>query len=349
MYATPERVHHAVVGRGMLRYTNVSVAAGRLADTVDELMAGWSMPAVLEESVRCGDFDQCLTRIGDQVGVHVMIPAVPLRVRRIAIVTGGVLANVPFAALALPDAPRPVGRRFALSYLPCLSARRPLHDRSRLQRGERALLVSPPNDDITPASSPWARMVLADDSATVAGLAQALESGRHRLVRLDAHGEYDHGDSARSWIQLAPKESPGRLDPQRLERMDLRGCGTLVLGACESGMGQRRGRDERTGFVRAAVRAGAASVVAAKWLAYDPAAAAVLDQFERFACYMTRDVALQQAQRHAYGAMTGAAAHPASWACWTLYGDAGWQTGAGPVRRLLRRNLHMRRRNAAHG
>lgn len=137
--------------------------------------------------------------------------------------------------------------------------------------------------------------------------------------------------------------------PEELQWMDLRGCGILVLGACESGMAQRIGRDERIGFVRAAFHAGAAAVVAARWAADDSVAAIVLDRFERYVRYLPRDLALQQAQRDVYRGASGtpvdppARDHPARWACWTLYGDSGWQTGAGPVRRLLRRSLDQRK------
>jgi CHAT domain-containing protein len=136
--------------------------------------------------------------------------------------------------------------------------------------------------------------------------------------------------------------------------MDLRGCGTLVLGACESGMAQQIGRDERTGFVRAAVHAGAPAVIAARWRAVDAVAAAVLDRFERYVRWLPRDLALQRAQLDVCRGAPGvpadipALSHPARWACWTLYGDSGWQTGAGPVRRSLRRRLDERRWRAAH-
>lgn len=71
--------------------------------------------------------------------------------------------------------------------------------------------------------------------------------------------------------------------------------------------------------------------------------AAVLDQFDRYLRYLPRDVALWRALRDACVA-TGVPdlEHPARWACWTLYGDPGWQTGADPVRRFIRR-LDLRR------
>jgi CHAT domain-containing protein len=127
-----------------------------------------------------------------------------------------------------------------------------------------------------------------------------------------------------------------------LRTMDLGSCATLVLGACESGMARRRGRDERAGFVRAGLQAGASTVVAARWDAQGHAATEVLDRFERYARYLPRDVALQRAQLDlCRGAPAGETTldHPAHWACWTLYGDPGLETAAGPIRRFARRVL----------
>jgi CHAT domain-containing protein len=116
-------------------------------------------------------------------------------------------------------------------------------------------------------------------------------------------------------------------------------------------MAQRIGADERAGFVRAAFVAGAASAVAARWVAPADVAAELLGRFESYARHEPRDVALQLAQRDVhfsaggdaapapYGRRGTARAHPANWACWTLYGDSGFQTRAGPVRRRVRSTL----------
>jgi CHAT domain-containing protein len=204
-------------------------------------------------------------------------------------------------------------------------------------------LVSPPAADLTRATGRRPEPDLAGEHATLPRLHAELTLRRHRQVRIDCHGQHDPDDPAASWLQLAPEDTSGRLRPEQLQWMDLTGCGTLVLGACESGMAQRKGRDQRIGFVRAALHAGASAVVAARWRAVDAVAATVLDRFERYLRYLPRDLALQRAQLDVCRGVSGVPVsipdidHPARWACWTLYGDSGWQTGAGPVRRLLRR------------
>jgi hypothetical protein len=121
-------------------------------------------------------------------------------------------------------------------------------------------------------------------------------------------------------------------------------------------MSQPVGRGERDGFVRAGFDGGAASAVAARWVADEEAAAVVLHGLQAYLRYLPRDVALQHAVRDvgdarrqarvrrllgiaaddAPSAATGAPADRWLWACWTLYGDPGLQTDAGRVRRTWR-------------
>ncbi len=353
LHATPDHVHHAIIGRELLRHLCVPLSHARLEAAVNDLTNCWDRK-FLEATVASGEFDQALAEVTELIAVRAVVPLIPPDVRRVATVAGGALAEIPFAALAMPGTPARLGHRYAFSDLPCLSARSPLHRRSLRQRGDRALLVSPPGDGLTASASVLGQTVLdgSDGSeATPEQLRATVESRRYHRVRIDSHGRYDQRDPARSWLQLAPDGPSGQLRPEALQNMDLRGCGTLLLGACESGMAHRKGRDERAGFVRAAIHAGAGAVVAARWVADDPVAAAVLDRFERYLRYLPRDAALQRAQLDVCEGRAGPPDglpyrdHPARWACWTLYGDSGWQAGAGPLGRLLRRRLDQRRQH----
>src|SRR5262249_10644279 len=145
----------------------------------------------------------------------------------------------------------------------------------------------------------------------------------------------------------------GRLTARRFRDLPPHGCGALILGACESGMSQRLGRDERLGFVRAGLAGGAPAVLAARRAPADPIAQGLLDRFQRYMRYLPRDQALQRAQLDilegrctvldASGQPIHQQAHIARWACWTLYGDAGRQTAAGWVRRTTRAWLENRK------
>ncbi|MBV9445871.1 MAG: CHAT domain-containing protein [Streptosporangiaceae bacterium] len=349
LHATPDHVHHAIIGRELLHHLCVPLSPTPLEAAVNDL-SNCQDREFLEATVASGEFDQALAEITDLIAVRAVVPLIPPEVQRVATVAGGTLAEIPFAALAVPGTSARLGHRYAFSDLPCLSARSPLYRRSLYQRGDRALLVSPPGDGLTASARMRGQTLLDGSAATPEQLRAHLESRRYNRVRIDSHGRYDARDPARSWLQLEPAGSCGRLRPEALQSMDLRGCGTLVLGACESGMAHRRGRDERAGFVRAAIQAGAGAVVAARWVADDPVAAPVLDRFERYLRYLPRDVALQRAQLDVCEGKAGQPDdvpyrdHPARWACWTLYGDSGWQAGGGPFGRLIRRRLNQRRR-----
>ncbi|MGI5171208.1 CHAT domain-containing protein [Spirillospora sp. CA-253888] len=337
IHPTPDRVHHVLIHRTTLRHVHLDRDRNDLAEAVEEFGFCWSDPAVLETSVRKGHFDIRSARLAALLGIPEVVEQIPPRVRRLAVVAGNETADIPLAALPSPADGGPLGLRYALSDLPCVSALAPLRLRSRDRRGDAVLLVEPRPDELTSARE-RACDRLTGRAATPDGLRAALAERRHAIVRLDGHGRHDHTAFDASVLALSPEGPAGHLRPDDLERMDLDRCGTLVLGACESGMVQRLGRDERHGFVRAAFNAGAASVVAARWPAPDATAALLLDRFQRRLRHLPRDLALWQAIRDIHTADRDMR-HPAHWACWSLYGDSDLQTSAGRLRRWLRKRL----------
>jgi hypothetical protein len=341
MHATLGQVHHAVVARDFLYHIAVDCRRTEMTEAIGGLMDCWSA-SVLESEEGRQVFDEHLEYIAAHLGVAPVIRLLPPGIRRITTVAGGVLADIPLAALPVPEGR--LGLRFALCDLPCLSVRPMLDRRSARLRGGRGLLVDP-FGEIDPDRGRWHK-VLPGKLATPEGLAAELRRERYRQVWIHCHGQSHVDDSAQVWLELSPGESDGRLRPAELQEMDLNACGTLILGSCESGMAQRVGRDERIGFVRAGLRAGVPSVVAARWVAAAPVAVATLSRFRFHLRYLPRDLALRQAQRElcdgTIRTLTDVAdvAHPARWACWSLYGDPGWQSRSGPFRWLTRRTFH---------
>lgn len=347
LHATQDNVHHVVVtrralGRLHIRHQSVRCSRHEVIEAIEALATCWKRGGARKlAAMRPGAtvFDGLLRAVAQHLGIP-GLPELPRYVERIAVVAGGELSDVPFALLPCPGQnDELIGRRYALSDLPCLSVRRPLHRRSRGQRGtsgRRMLVLHGPDDPsapdypLTPATKVPGRKPLEEEHATPAELRDELTDGQYRQVRIDCHGYYGD-DPARAVLKLAPWGPAGELSPHEFQCMRLDATGTLVLGACETGMAKRIGRDERTGFVRAALSSGASAVLAARWEAKDDVAARILDQFERNLRRYPRDVALFLAQRET----DTRDAHPVRWAAWMLYGDTGYQTRRGPLLRWL--------------
>ncbi|MEY9859670.1 hypothetical protein ABH935_005303 [Catenulispora sp. GAS73] len=334
MHARPDRVHHGIVGRGLVHHVDLPADRGELEKLVKALRRECNEFRLAQAAGRAR-VSELIERLGAAIGVETVLGLVPRRVKRLVVIAGGVLSEIPLAALPIRAGTlsAPIVSRFAVSDLPCLSARPLLRQRSVGNRGGRALLVNA-------------------FEATPEDFERELRRVHYRRVRILGHGQSDAKDASQTWLQFAGKKSDrdGRIHPGRFQQADLRACGTLMLGACESGMAQRVGRDERTGFVRAGLHAGAASVVAARWIAEVSVTTALLDRFEDYLRYLPRDVALQRAQLDVRAGRVAPAAavpepeHPAWWACWTLYGDSGHQVRAPILRASACRPAQLFRR-----
>ncbi|MGI5504982.1 TIR domain-containing protein [Lentzea sp. CA-135723] len=147
-------------------------------------------------------------------------------------------------------------------------------------------------------------------------LQRTLDERRCQRLRVHAHGMHDRMNPDLSWLQFADEQ----VSVEALAKLDFRAVGTVVLGAAD------------TGFVHAAITAGTSAVLAARWQPAADAQRKVLDAFDHHLARFPRDIALQHALKEV------ADRHPADWACWSLHGDAGVQTSAGPLRRRLRKD-----------
>jgi len=354
LHATDDQIHHGIVGRDLLRWSSAPVHRHQLSQVIEELKDCWESPELLEDLVQQKPelVPNLLAQIARMLRPELVLTGLPKNITRLAIVAGDALGDIPFAALPLPGATAPAApliARYALSDLPCLSARHPLAQRANAARGDHGLGIHPPAANLArPPRNLGKRFYwLQDEEATILKLENMLTNNQFPLVRFDCHGHHSHDKALHSWLQLTPTSTDeGRLSAQRFQDLSLEHCGTLMLGACESGMSQRLGRDERLGFVRAGLTAGASAVLAARWVAADLVAGAILNRFQYYLHYLPRDRALQQAQLDIIDGRCRELAspdlslpqpdHPARWACWTLYGDAGLQTAAGWLMRAVR-------------
>lgn len=299
MHATPDQLHHVIVGRGVVHLTT-DVHISDLTETVRRVKA-WKPqqePTVL---------GALLLELTELIGLEDVVAALPPGVTRIAVTAGGLLVDLPLAGLPLPGTGGFLGLDHALSMLPSLAALPQLRARARAQRGDETAVFSP---DL--AFRPATGVVFRE----LSDLKAALGDRRFRRVRIDAGSTSRRWSRDQTWLSFGDE----RVSADALGSMDFSACGTVVLGACGPA------------FARAVLAAGAGAVVAARWAAADGPARRVLDAFGRNLATLPRDRALQHALKEIGDR------HPAEWACWSLHGDAGIQTAAGPLRRRLRKN-----------
>jgi CHAT domain-containing protein len=138
---------------------------------------------------------------------------------------------------------------------------------------------------------------LTDVHATEAGLRR--HAGKAEMIHIASHGVADTSRPAYSAIVLAdPRRGEGDdglLHAYEIERLRL-DAELVVLSACETGLGQRRGQEGLLALDRAFLIAGARAVISSLWLVDDDATAALLTAFHRARRAGERDdVALQHA------------------------------------------------------
>jgi CHAT domain-containing protein len=109
-------------------------------------------------------------------------------------------------------------------------------------------------------------------------------SGGVGLLHVACHGRYDGQRPERSGLLLADPDRPGEAHGSRLMAIDeiaglpLNGA-VVVMSACSSALESIRAGDEAAGAVSALLRAGAASIVAARWPVADSSAMFFMAEF----------------------------------------------------------------------
>ena len=131
-HPTPDQIHHVIIGRSITHLTT-DVHISELTDAIRRLTA-WNPrhhPTI---------FGTLLVELAALIGLKGVLDALPPKTTRIAVVAGGVLADVPFAGLPVPGTHRFLGLTHALSVLPSLSSLPVLHRRARGQRSDETVI-----------------------------------------------------------------------------------------------------------------------------------------------------------------------------------------------------------------
>jgi tetratricopeptide (TPR) repeat protein len=233
------------------------------------------------------------------------------------VVPHGPLHRLPFQAFVDPN-DRYLIEDYEISYAPSATvwalcqqqARKPI---------ERATLVGSTSDSLPSIAGelealralfPSAR-VLEESAAAIEAVRDA--GGGNDLLHLACHGIFRTDNPLFSALQMAD----GWITAADLLSWDLRG--TLVtLSACESGRSHVTGGDELVGFSRAALAAGASSVVVSGWRVDDATTARLMGEFyEGLLSGKARASALRSAQL----GLLADRPHPWHWAAFSLSGQ----------------------------
>lgn len=152
--------------------------------------------------------------------------------------------------------------------------------------------------------------VLRDEAATVEAVRETV--GGKDLVHLACHGIFRSDNPLYSALQL----SGGWLTAADLLSLDLDGA-LLTLSACESGRSQVNGGDELIGFSRAALAAGASSVVVSGWRVDDGTTAELM---RHFYTKLRQGEGRAESLRAAQLTLMATHPHPWHWAPFSLNG-----------------------------
>jgi CHAT domain-containing protein len=176
--------------------------------------------------------------------------------------------------------------------------------------GLRSLLA--PEDDRT-SLRPFEGMGRREVSGWYPGLLSGLVwAGANRPVVDRASGVVDLG--------------AGLMTAEEVSGLDLRGCETAVLSACETGLGRTAGGEGVLGLQRAFHQAGCRTVIASLWKVDDAATSALMQRFydEHWGKDRPPLEALRRAQLSLLDAPDfGGGENPHLWAAWVLSGDPG--------------------------
>ena len=226
IHATPNHVYHGLVGNEILSWTSVAAERSRLSDAIDDLRLYWADAENFEASVQKHPdaMPGQLAAVAAILQPAEALAELPQRVRRLAIVAGNMLSEIPFAALPLhheDDNTEPLIARYALSDLPCLSALAPLRVRAVGTRGDRGLNVRPPAVGLSASKGKkkgrkWT--YLDDTEATIEAMEERLISQEYPLIQVDSHGKYDSEQAENWWLEFRAKKSDdGRLTAERFQ------------------------------------------------------------------------------------------------------------------------------------
>lgn len=99
---------------------------------------------------------------------------------------------------------------------------------------------------------------------------------RYRWLHFACHGEFDHDDPLRSWLEIGPGEKLSAADVLAEYQFQAE---LVTLSACRSGLSRVLRGDEPMGLVRSFLRSGARAVLVTLWMVEDTSARLLMEHF----------------------------------------------------------------------
>ena len=244
----------------------------------------------------------------------------------IGIVPHGVLHYLPFAALT--DGEKVFGEEHQLFYLPTASIVPLLQQKRKPEPSTTLLSISQSrplglenlrNADLTATeiAKLYGTTAFVGPAASETTLrSRAANSG---IIFIAAHGNLNPVSPLFSRLVLAPdKENDGMLEVHEVYLMDLQKTDLVVLGSCQTQLGQQSRGDDIVSLNRAFIYAGTPTVIASLWRVEERATSELMIAlFKNLKKGMSKAAALQAAQVQTRARYPS----PYYWAGFVLVGD----------------------------
>ncbi|MEM6396462.1 MAG: CHAT domain-containing protein [Bacteroidota bacterium] len=267
--------------------------------------------------------------------------------RNIEIITSGSLDGIPFGLLRMDSTgnqPVYFGDEHTLSYSYSLRTRNALRSRPKKAPRQQILGMAPMfngpillssrsgdstrqvgalannQDEVEFIEAAIPGRFIYDESATRSNFES--QASDYSVIHLATHAEANAANGNMSRIYFAGAEDENVLHAYELADIELQ-AEMVVLSACETGTGARKGFEGRVGLSQAFIAAGANSVLSTRWAVDDRATAEIMaDFYKQIEVGATKDKALQEAQRAYRLRHAGTRrADPYYWAAFDLIGN----------------------------
>jgi CHAT domain-containing protein len=254
-------------------------------------------------------------------------PAMPhIRGKELLIIPHDVLHYLPYQALVSPQAKYLI-QDYPIYYLSSASLMQFTREKKKAS-GEKALVMGNPDlgdqaYNLRFAEREAKEVARVYPKSDVYVKADATKSRavslspNYDILHFAVHGELRQDDPLNSGLLLAGDgKDDGRLRVGEIFSLNLK-AGTVVLSACESGLGKISSGDEIIGLTRSFIYAGTPSIITTLWKVNDRTSYELVREFYSNLRSMKKSEALRQAQL----ATMKEFPHPFFWAAYGLTGE----------------------------